>query len=62
MCKGEQEKQHCGSQWGELRPCSGCSGHTLSRGAALLTPAGVFPHLNLIWEELLMQPGLSAGR
>lgn len=56
VCARESRKSSTADQSGESSgPCSGCSGHTFSRGAAQLTPVCVCPHLNLAWEEVLIQ-------
>lgn len=55
MCARESRKSSTADRSRESsQPCSGCSGHTFSRGAAQLTPVCVFSHLNLAWEEVLI--------
>lgn len=63
VCARESRKSSTANRSGESsQPCLGCSGHTFPRGAAQLTPVCVLLSLNLAWEEVLMQPSLSAGR
>lgn len=44
VCEGEQEKQRCGWEWGELSPCSGCSGH---QGSSPAGSCSCFPSFKL---------------
>lgn len=60
VCARESRKSSAADGSGESsHPALGAQ---VTRGAAQPAPVRVFTHLNSVWEAVLPQPGLSAGR